>query len=332
MADGPSGMSPRERVLCALSGGEPDVVPFVEQYVAGHIPRKLLGLPPDSPHEPGALSEAMDNDVVKFSHLPPMFYEKVEMDGKTGIGPGMIRSREDLPKVVMPDDETWIDDAREFLKTQVGDRASAGGARLGLSGTLVSMGLDNFSMALYDDPELIHEILGRYVRFAQRTIRVFQELGFDLIWCFDDFAYRTGPMFSPKVFREIVVPHLREATELIKIPWIFHSDGNLFPVMDDLLGLGMSGLHPIEPEAMDLAEAKRSLQGRCCVIGNISVDLLARGTPADIRAAVERCFEVGAPGGGYMLSTGNCIPAYAKIENVRELIRAAKDMRYRARR
>ena len=39
-------------------------------------------------------------------------------------------------------------------------------------------------------------------------------------------------------------------------PWVFHSDGNLMPIMDDLLTLGMNGLHPIQPGVMDLAVLK----------------------------------------------------------------------------
>ena len=172
-------------------------------------------------------------------------------------------------------------------------------------------------------------MLDRYVAFAERTVTVFCELGFDLVWCFDDFAHRTGPMFSPQVFRDLVLPRLRRAAERIEVPWIFHSDGNLFPVLDDLLSLGMSGLHPIEPEAMDLGETKRTLNGRACVIGNVSVDLLARGTPDEIRKAVETCMSAGAPGGGYMISSGNCIPAYAKFENAEAMIRTVAELRGR---
>ena len=318
-------MTSRERVLCALAGGRPDVVPFAEQFVGGQIPRRLLNLPDGAPFQQKDLADAMGNDVVKFSHLPPLFYEKAP-DGHS-FGPGLIRTRDDLSKLVFDDDERWIGDAREFLTTQRGDRAAVGGTRLGLSPTLISMGLEPFSMALYDDPGLIEEILGRYVAFAKRTIEVYCDLGVDVIWCFDDFAYKTGPMFSPLTFREVVLPIVRRATDAIGVPWIFHSDGNLFPVMDDLLSLGMSGLHPIEPEAMDLAEAKRILAGKACVIGNISVDLLARGTPQEIHEAVRAALEVGAPGGGYMISSGNSIPAYAELENVRQMIRSITALR-----
>jgi uroporphyrinogen decarboxylase len=321
-------MSPRERFLCALGGGTPDVVPFAEQFVGGSIPHQLLGIPAGQRFEPGRLADVMHNDVIKFSRYPPLFYERVPMEGgEVGVGPGQIRTRDDLKLMIAPAGEAWIDEARHFLKTQVGDRASAGGTRLGISATLNSMGLDNFSIALYEDMALVEEVVDFYLRLAKRTVEVFCDLGFDFIWCFDDFAFKTGPMFSPDLFREFFVPRLKPVTEAIRIPWIFHSDGNLFPVMDDLLVLGMAGIHPIEPEAMSLAEAKRVLQGRACVLGNISVDLLASGTPEQVRHAVREAVAAGAPGGGYVLTSGNCIPAYAKIENVRALIDAAADAR-----
>lgn len=321
-------MTPRERVLCALAGGTPDGVAYVEQFVGGTIGQQVLGLPVGATVEPRVLAEAMGNDAIKFSHYPPLFYERVPLpEGSEGIGPGLIRSRGDLPRLKLPEDETWIARAREFLRTQRGDRAAFGGTRLGLSATLISMGLDNFSIALHEDPGLVEEVLDRYVQFARRTVELFCELGFDGVWVFDDFAFKTGPMFSPTILRELILPRLRLATERISIPWIFHSDGNLFPVLDDLLTLGMSGIHPIEPEAMDLGEAKRVLKGRACVIGNISVDLLACGTPEQVHRAVEEAWRVGAPGGGYMLSTGNCIPHYARIDNVRALVEAVASLR-----
>ena len=323
-------MTSRERVLCALAGGTPDMVPLAEQFVARPVCNQLVGRPLDETVPQRELADALGNDIVKFSRNPPLFYEEVAFaDGTRGIGPGRIRARADLAAAVMPAGDEWIADARTFLRTQRGERAAVGGMRLGISGVLVSMGLDNFSVALYDDRALIEELLDRYLAFAERAIQVFCELGFDLIWCFDDFAYHSGPMFSPAVFRELFLPRLRRATARISVPWIFHSDGNLFPVLDDLLTLGMSGLHPIEPEAMDLAEVKRAVGRRACLIGNVSVDLLARGTPAQVEAAVEEALAAGSPGGGYMLSSGNSIPGYAKLENVRAMIASFHQRRHR---
>jgi len=198
-----------------------------------------------------------------------------------------------------------------------GHRAVVGKTRLGLSAMLMSMDLEGFSMALADDPDLIDIILKRYLDWFICAAGEMKKRGADLIWCFDDFAYRSGPMMSPAVFRERVLPLLRAVTSDIPLPWIFHSDGDLRPVLKDLLGLGMSGLHPIEPECMSLAKLKKEIGDEVCLIGNFSVDVLARGTAEQTHREVARCFADGAPSGGYMISSSNSIPSYALPENVR---------------
>ncbi|MCK5843635.1 MAG: hypothetical protein KAG97_02935 [Victivallales bacterium] len=320
-------MNSRERVLCALAGGVPDQVPFAEQYVGGSIIKKLLNLRDGETHTWSMLADALGNDIVKFAMHPPLYCEYHIADGQSYVGDGKIKSRDDLSMVELPDDEEWIDEARDFLKTQRGDRAAAFATRLGISPTLISMGIDGFSMALYEDRGFVEEIIDRYARFAKRVITIACELGFDLVWCFDDFAYKTGTMFSPTVFDDLFIPAIQPAVDAIELPWIFHSDGNLYKVLDSLLGLGMSAIHPVEPEAMDLKEFKETVNKRACVIGNISVNLLASGTPKQIRAAVIAAMEKGAPGGGYMISSGNCIPDYARIENVKAMISAIADFK-----
>jgi len=112
--------------------------------------------------------------------------------------------------------------------------------------------------------------------------------------------------------------------ERVTLPWIFHSDGNLFPILDDLLSLGMSGLHPIEPEAMDLAEVKRRYGSRVCPVGHISVDRLSRGTPEEIDGLVKHAIQVAGPGGGYIAGSSNSIASYCRAENVRAMADAIK--------
>ena len=140
--------------------------------------------------------------------------------------------------------------------------------------------------------------------------------GFDFIWIGDDMAYKTGPMISPKLFKEIFLPRFRRIAEKITIPWTYHSDGNLMPILDDLLSLGMSGLHPIEPGAMDIYEMKKRYGDKVCLMGNISVDLLSRGTPDEVEADVKEHIEKLAPGGGYIISSSNSITNYCKPENI----------------
>jgi uroporphyrinogen decarboxylase len=88
----------------------------------------------------------------------------------------------------------------------------------------------------------------------------------------------------------------------------------------------MNGLHPLEPGPMDLAAVKSLYGDRLCLVGNVSVDTLSAGTPAQVRQLVRQCIADGGPGGGYMISSSNSIPAYARPENVRAMAEAIREL------
>ena len=98
-----------------------------------------------------------------------------------------------------------------------------------------------------------------YTDWYARAVRHICRLGFDFVWAGDDIAFKTGPMISPAVFRTLFLPYWRRVAEAITLPWIFHSDGNFLPLLDDLLSLGMNALNPIEPEAIDIVALRRRL-------------------------------------------------------------------------
>ena len=73
--------------------------------------------------------------------------------------------------------------------------------------------------------------------------------------------------------------------------WVFHGDGNLMPLMDDIMTLGMNCLHPIEPGAMDLKMVKEKYGDKVCLWGNIDMNTLSIGTPEEVEAEVKACTE-----------------------------------------
>ncbi|MCX5908053.1 MAG: nucleoside 2-deoxyribosyltransferase, partial [Deltaproteobacteria bacterium] len=95
----------------------------------------------------------------------------------------------------------------------------------------------------------------------------------------------------------------------------FHSDGNIWPIMDDLIATGFHAIHPIDPTSMDIREVKAKVGKKVGIMGNINVDLLARGTPKEVRELTEKCLREIAPGGGYALGSGNSVPNWARFEN-----------------
>lgn len=324
-------MTSRERVLCALERGTPDRVPYCEVGIDEPMVCRLLGEAPpkDRYYEAGegaqhhlerekAVSRVLGRDNIVYAFRPPIPAEK--HPGKDNIlfyGDGLIKTEEDLEKLALPDphDDRFYEPAREFLRQSEGF-ATVAACRLGISPTYLSMGLEIFMVALHDDPGFVEEVLRRYTTWSAAVMERVCDLGFDLIWTADDIAFKTGTYLSLPMFRERILPHIRKVAEKIRIPWIFHSDGDLSEVLDDLLPLGMKGLHPIEPEAMDIAEVSRRWGSRLCLVGNISVNSLAANTPEEVRAEVRQRLREIAPGGGYILSSGNSLASYCRVENV----------------
>jgi uroporphyrinogen decarboxylase len=105
---------------------------------------------------------------------------------------------------------------------------------------------------------------------------------------------------------------------------VFHSDGRLDSVLEDLLACGFDAIHPIEPKAMDIVQTKQKVAGRATLIGNIDLGYtLTRGTPAEVEAEVRERIRTVGPGGGYCLGSANSITSYVPLANFNAMREAA---------
>jgi uroporphyrinogen decarboxylase len=105
---------------------------------------------------------------------------------------------------------------------------------------------------------------------------------------------------------------------------MYHSDGKLDTVLEDIIGCGFDAMHPIEPKAMDIVEVKRKVAGRITLIGNIDLGYtLTRGTPAEVDAEVKERIRTVGPGGGYCVGSSNSIPSYVPLANYNAMREAA---------
>lgn len=309
----------RQRVLDALSLRVPDSVPWIEAGVDTALQLQIMHRDDFTPLE---FARELGLDAITVDFLPPLFVENRETSLRVFIENPLLTSPEALSIMQFPNASTpsYYDEAKRFVDLFGGDRAIGARIRLGVSPTLMSMGLEAFSFAILDYPGLVEEVLRRYCDWSVEVVRHLPDVGVDFVWAFDDMAHKTGPMFSPQVFREIFLPRLRTVADTIRgtrLPWIFHSDGNLMPILDDLLSLGMNGLHPIEPGAMDINEVKERYGQRLCLVGNIDLHYtLTMGTPAEVEDEVRQRIEHIGEGGGYMISSANSIASYCKLENV----------------
>ena len=154
--------------------------------------------------------------------------------------------------------------------------------------------------------------------------------GADAVVSGDDYAGGMGPMMSPAHFRMFVAPFLKRtvaAAHAAGVPFIKHTDGQLWPILEDLVATGIDALDPIEPKAgMDIGAVRRRLGHRVTLIGNLDCShLLARGTPAEVADAVRETIAKAAPDGGYILASSNTIHPGVSPENYRAMLAAARE-------
>lgn len=192
------------------------------------------------------------------------------------------------------------------------------------------MGFESFSLALFENEELVTELNNRLGELVLSMFEYFaQSENINAIWYSDDIAYTNSLMVSPAVLDRYFFPWLKKIGDLAKRynkPLIFHSDGILFDVMDKIIECGVDAIHPIEPKAMNLADVKNRYGKKLCLIGNIDVDLLSRGTIDEIRNNVYKNIEEAGFDGGYCVGSGNSIPEYVKLENYIAMIETVKEI------
>jgi uroporphyrinogen-III decarboxylase len=332
------GMTSRERVLTALRCEQPDRVPYCELSVDRVMAQKLLGWSGSqtqgynieaniySPEEARLIAEHLRLDNLFFVIRAPIWAEKISgKDGRLFYGQGMILSDKDLSVMQFPDpdDDAFYTEAEAFLRHK-GDYAALLVTRIGIFSTMMSMGMENFCIALYENRGLVEAVLDRYCDWTARVAQRVSRLGFDVFASTDDMAFNTSTFFSKAVFRELVLPRYRRVRESITLPWIIHSDGNIVPFVDDFVDLGVAGLHPNEKGAVDIRAMKKRYGKRLCLLGNVDLNLLGMSTPEEVDREVRELIRDVGPDGGYIVTSGNSLAGYLLPENVRAMAAAVK--------
>ena len=324
-----------------LLEGEPDRVPAIELLVDREIKEAFLGRP--------IRSIADDVDFwyragYDYIHLRAGYEYRMVGDGDTqasgtyagdfqvrkwaGDRDTWINSWEDFESYPWPDPET-IDysplvEAAEALPDGMMIISGVGGI---FTRVWRIMNYENFSLAFADKPDLLEAI---FRRVGETQLAVFERIvemdRIGAMWYGDDMAFTEGLMVSPRVLRKYVFPYLKEMGNICRrkdLPFILHSDGDLWSLMDDFADIGFHAIHPIEPKAMDLAELKAKLGRRFCFLGAIDLgEVLVRGTPATVEAAVRDCIRAAAPGGGYAVGSSNSVTHWVPMENYQAMLDA----------
>ncbi len=289
-------MTPRERAICALEGGRPDYVPHMElEFQLGEeYFGRTFATQAEWQAEPGRAGEFLRSDAEHFVESADAFdycailYSHVHRPTKEDSLEG-IRILRDLD----------------------------GGRRLLLAHGDSTMSIPDGdhmvdqAMALFERPGEIKAEQDRAVDEALEEGRRLMAAGIDGFALCADYCFNSGPFLSPGMFAEFVTPYLarlcagyREMGAYV----VKHTDGDIMPIIDQLVDANPHALHSLDPMAgVDIGEVKRLYGDRLCLIGNVNCALMQTGTDEEILESCRYAMESGKPGGGYIFATSNCI-------------------------
>ena len=195
------------------------------------------------------------------------------------------------------------------------------------------MGLELFSYFYADYPELMHEFMELYSDYSVQRVHAIADASLSpVILVAEDFATKHGPIFPPDFLNQHHYPYVRRLAAAwhehgLKV--LYHSDGNWKKVIPELIACGVDGFYCLEPACgMDIVELKKTWPDMVWAGGVDGVDLLERGTPAQVRAEVHRHIretDVLNTGGMFVASSSEINPP-VKPGNYKAMVEAVGEI------
>jgi uroporphyrinogen decarboxylase len=188
---------------------------------------------------------------------------------------------------------------------------------LGEETTLIAMG---------EEPDFIRDVSSIYTDLVLRDLQALYDNGVqpDGLWVFGDMAYNYGPICSPRMYRELIWPdHVRlvEWAHSHKMPVIYHSDGNVMPVMDMYVLAGFDCIHPLESRSsMSLRDVTTKYGAKLATFGNIDVDILATNDASQIEQEIASKLEIGKSTRSYAYHSDHSVPPTVTWETYKLVI------------
>jgi uroporphyrinogen decarboxylase len=195
-------------------------------------------------------------------------------------------------------------------------------------------GLENLFIDMMTQPQVLEAIIDRTLGFWLDWFRLFLDEAadvVDVIMIGDDLAGQNGPLFAPRLYREIIKPRQKRLVRYIrsrtKAKIWYHTCGSVMEYLPDLLDNGIDILNPVQISAkgMDPARLKAEFGDRLVFWGG-GIDaqhVLPRASPQEVREHVRRNIEAFKPGGGYVFNNVHNIQGDVPPENVLAMFDAA---------
>ncbi|MGM0366544.1 MAG: uroporphyrinogen decarboxylase family protein [Actinomycetota bacterium] len=345
-------MNSRERVLTALEHREPDRVPRLSTFTPEFADklRKHFGIDDELFNPHGGTGHELEvkigNDILLTSQgFANSYYQSLEKDytdqwqigwkvveyrTKHGIGHyteiGSHPLSEDhaVYDYVPPDptDKSRYEPARRLIEDYGKDYPIMGVIVCTIFEAAWALrGLDKLMIDLVSNEELANRILDIPFNYHKYAGKKLAEMGVDIIWTGDDIGSQKGMLISPRMWRKYLKPRMAKLYSELKqvnpgLKIAYHSDGNIYPVIDEMIEIGLDILNPVQPKCMDPYYLKRRYGKNISFWGTMDIqETLPFATAGEVeREARERIRFMG-PGGGFIISPSHHVQIDTPVKN-----------------
>ena len=308
-------MTPKQRAIAAFDLRQPDdIAPTFELQF--QLSEELLGRKHITQKE---LDEAGPNERERILETEAELYvaEAEKLDYSI------------ISATYSPSKKDVLADTVRRIKRLVGESrmiAVGGDATMAIPSGSEMMGLVE---RIASDPDGLKAELDKAIDWHIDYMRPLAEAGAEVAIMWSDYCFNTGPFLSPTMFAEFVTPFLaRQIEEYHKLGMytVNHTDGNIMPILDQLMTVNADALHSIDPQGgMDMVEVKRLVGDKIALCGNVHCGILQSGTVEQVIADSKRALKDGMPGGGFFFTTSNTPFIGMPLENYLAMLEVRKE-------
>jgi len=222
-----------------------------------------------------------------------------------------------------------LDMVEEACRVMGEDGVPSVGTACPLASIGAARGMQDMIYDLVDHPHLMKSVWEVLMRQTEKSLEGFLASSSEVAWY--DICWATGANLGPELFRKWTQPGIERVVELVHSRpgkyiglYTLAKVRELIPMWVDA---GVDFIETFDPNQGDitLEEANRLYGDRVCLMGNFDCVVLARGTVEDARAETLRCLQEGMEGGGYVMVTGDEVPADAKLDNLKAMVETVQE-------
>lgn len=188
-------------------------------------------------------------------------------------------------------------------------------------------GFENYLSYTAGEPAFVEALNEQLADFSCAVTRQLASLDVDGVRFGDDWGFQSSLMIQPERWRKLYKKHYRRiyaAAHQVGLVVAIHSCGNITALLPDLIDIGVQVVHPLQPEAMDVAYCQREYGKNLTFWGGLgSQSTLPYGTPDDVRREVQARLVL-FHDGGYILAPAGAAPAETPAENIMAIAEVAR--------